>query len=66
MNNPRLDWMDKPVVLKIDGGEAAVLQGLVTGAWSVACKEAQSDPYRIPNRDMLAKLRQKIIEASPE
>lgn len=65
-SNPRLDWMDKPVVLHINGGEAATLLGLVTGAWAVARKEADSDPRFVPNRDMLAALRQKIIDASPE
>ncbi len=60
--NPRIDWMEKPAVLKMDGGQAAILLGLVTTEWS----EVRIDANRQPYAKTLEDLRSKLIEAQPQ
>lgn len=40
--NKRLDWIDKPVTLTMDGGDAAILLNLVTGEWKKVAAEGSS------------------------
>jgi hypothetical protein len=62
MSNPRLDWMDKPVTLRINGGEAAIILGLLTREWSAI----RRDPNRQPYHETLSALRQKLIGVTME
>jgi hypothetical protein len=57
----KVSWMDKPVSLNVDGGEAAILLGLITTEWaSIARDENRASYYRT-----LTILREKLIKAQP-
>lgn len=56
-----MEWFEKPVALNIDGGEAAILLGMITKEWaSVARDETRAEYYRT-----LSILRQKLIAVQP-
>ena len=61
--NSRLDWIDKPVTLTIDGGDAAVLLALVSG-------ERSAVRDRLMGRDeylaTIEALRSELIKVQPK